>query len=438
MHISEAVAFLVFIRNVNSVRNSHNPRLSINRSYGSYIISWQTDDPHFCDNVRFGSTESELERIALAERQCAIYNSETILHASLPILVPSTRYFYRLACSDAIYSFETAPSMDVLNTFSFGVFADLGPIHGEDSTNRLSQLPVDGFIFAGDIGYADDAFMHASTYVSRLNVFLESISPIASRVPIMVVPGNHEAEDHTPVCLLSPACRHGYGNFSAYNCIWNNPSYDDRHHSMWYSFDYGPVHFVMTNTETDYDGAPLEPYGEIGFIPTGKFGRPGEYEAWLKQDLEFAPSNSFIVVVGHRPISVMDSHSDPYISPLNINIVSLINKYADVYISGHVHYYTRSVPKLPTLATLITVGGAGCDEWDQRTIQDTRRGETDQYEYLAYGDHQTVGVLKYNNTRPDQLEFEIMRSRDGEVIDTVTVTKRQRDRKNTPPGIHVQ
>jgi hypothetical protein len=108
-----------------------------------------------------------------------------------------------------------------------------------------------------------------------------------------------------------------------------------------------------------------------------------------------------------------------------------------MYISGHVHYYTRSVPKLPTLATLITVGGAGCDEWDQRTIQDTRRGETDQYEYLAYGDHQTVGILKYNNTRPDQLEFTIMRSRDGEVIDTVTVTKRQRDRKYTAPEIQV-
>jgi hypothetical protein len=438
MHILRTLTFLGLLRDVTCERNSRNPRISISRSSDSISVSWQTDDPVFCDNVRFGLSEFELSRIAVAERNCNIYKGDVILHATLSDLDPSTQYYYRPACSGALFSFRTPPSMDLLTSFSLGVFADLGPIDGQASTERLAQLSVNGYIFAGDIGYADDAFMHASSYVSRLNEFLDTISPISSRVPIMVVPGNHEAEDHTPVCLLSPACRNGYGNFSAYNCVWNNPRYDDRHHSMWYSFDYGPVHFVMTNTETDYDGAPLEPYGEVGFIPTGKFGRPGEYEAWLKQDLESTPTDSFIIVVGHRPISVMNDKTDPYVTPLNSNIISLINSHADAYLSGHVHYYTRSIPKLPNLATLISVGGAGCDEWDQRTIQDTREGETAQYQYFAYGDEQTVGILNYNSSRPHQLEFEIIRSRDGGIVDTVTINKRHRDRKYTVPESHVQ
>jgi hypothetical protein len=269
--------------------------------------------------------------------------------------------------------------------------------------------------------------MHGSSYLSRVNDFLDEISPIASKVPMMVAPGNHEAEDHTPVCLLSPDCRRGFGNFTTYNCVWEMPS-GDRKHNMWYSFDFGPIHFVMTNTETDYEGAPLEPYGEVGFIPTGKFGTVGEYEQWLTEDIVNAtkrPDKPFIIVVGHRPISVLDDKTDPFVTPLNERIIKTIGENAHVYVSGHVHYYARSIPQQPHVfkTTLISVGGAGCDEWPERIVSDTLNGETEFFKYFGYGEKQTMGILRFDKTRPNELKFDIIKSADGEVIDTVTVTR---------------
>jgi hypothetical protein len=199
-------------------------------------------------------------------------------------------------------------------------------------------------------------------------------------------------------------------------------------HNMWYSFDYGPIHFVMTNTETDYEGAPLEPFGEMGFIPTGKFGLPGEYEKWLQEDIINATNRSdkpFIIVVGHRPISVLDDKTDPFVTPLNEKTIQTIGHNAHVYISGHVHYYSRSIPKRPHVfkTTLISVGGAGCDEWPERRITDTRSGETEMFEYFGYGTHQTMGILRFNADSPNELIFEIIKSIDGSVIDTVVVPR---------------
>jgi hypothetical protein len=51
--------------------------------------------------------------------------------------------------------------------------------------------------------------------------------------------------------------------------------------NMWYSFNYGPVHFVQINTETDYPGAPNDQYT----YGTGNGGF-GDQLAWLEADLK--------------------------------------------------------------------------------------------------------------------------------------------------------
>jgi len=76
---------------------------------------------------------------------------------------------------------------------------------------------------------------------------------------------------------------------------------------MWYSFNYGPVHFVSLNTETDFPGAAEENTGDSGdkHLPAGHFGRDGEYLAWLAADLKAAAADKqarpWIVACGHRP-----------------------------------------------------------------------------------------------------------------------------------------
>lgn len=68
--------------------------------------------------------------------------------------------------------------------------------------------------------------------------------------------------------------------------------------NMWYSFDYGLVHFVMLDSETDYKFSPEGPLSQVG---AGPFG---DQMGWLKDDLKKATSNRqttpWIVAVAHR------------------------------------------------------------------------------------------------------------------------------------------
>ena len=426
---SAVYATLILVAGSTSIFDV-NVRLSFGR--GSDIgISWQVPDSYNCSTVRFGVDKTKLDNAAQSNKSCSVYKGDTFHHVVLPDLNFDSVYFYTVECSNQIGRFRTAPRPDSPRSFSMAVFADLGTVNGERTLSALNELRAElsGYIFAGDIGYADDAFMHGESYIKRTDDFLRALSISSQSLPIMVAPGNHEAEDHTPICLLSPHCRDGFGNFTVYNCVWNMPS-DSHRHSMWYSFDYGPIHFVMTNTETDYEGAPLEPYGEAGFIPTGKFGKPGEYENWLREDILRAEKERhirpWIIVVGHRPITVLDDNSDPFKTPLNENIIELIGTHADAYVAGHVHYYARSLPKpsAPFRAVSLTVGGAGCDEWNERRIQDTRSGETEFMEYFAYGNEQSFGKLVFDADRPDELVFELLRSSDRKIIDRVVLPRR--------------
>ena len=54
------------------------------------------------------------------------------------------------------------------------------------------------------------------------------------------------------------------------------------------SWNYGPVHFVSINTETDWSGAEEKNTGDSHDkkLPAGHFGKDGEYLEWLEADLK--------------------------------------------------------------------------------------------------------------------------------------------------------
>ncbi len=70
--------------------------------------------------------------------------------------------------------------------------------------------------------------------------------------------------------------------------------------NLWYSYDYGLVHFVQIDTETDYPNAPM---GPGTYFNAGPFG---DQLAWLEADLvKFAANRAttpWLIVSGHRPI----------------------------------------------------------------------------------------------------------------------------------------
>ncbi len=83
---------------------------------------------------------------------------------------------------------------------------------------------------------------------------------------LQVLPGNHEAECHT--CLTAIA---ETGNFLPYRTRFRMPSPESGGaDSMWYSFNYGPVHFVMVDTSTDFPDAPGDGYvSDTGAVERG-------------------------------------------------------------------------------------------------------------------------------------------------------------------------
>ena len=186
----------------------------------------------------------------------------------------------------------------------------------------------------------------------------------ASSKPYHTAVGNHESECHDAVCITE---KKKYGlplsNFTAYNARWHMPSAESGGRaSMWYSYNYGPVHFLILNTETDFPGAGEEKTGDSGDkkMPAGGFGQAGELQAWVASDLAAADasrkaggSRPWLVVAGHR------TYDEVYGT-----FGSLFEQYGvDAYFAGHVHSYSRTPANAQKgLVNWIVAGGAGCEE----------------------------------------------------------------------------
>ena len=73
--------------------------------------------------------------------------------------------------------------------------------------------------------------------------------------------------------------------------------------NLWYSFDYGPIHVVMLDIETDFPNAPSNP-GTL--LNGGGFIGVQSQLSWLTADLQKATAPAqrakipWLIVVGHR------------------------------------------------------------------------------------------------------------------------------------------
>ena len=159
---------------------------------------------------------------------------------------------------------------------------------------------------ARDIAYSDDAFIHLECatefcYEKTWNEYMNLMQPLAAETPYMVTPGNHEAECHSPACLLDADRREALRNFTAYNARFRMPSPESNGVlNMWSSFNYGPVTFISIDTETSF---PLAPEEHQYVLPCGGFG---DMLSWLEQQLIEANKERhlrpWIMVASHHPL----------------------------------------------------------------------------------------------------------------------------------------
>jgi predicted phosphodiesterase len=362
--------------------------------------------------------------------------------ATLTDLTPGSDHSYHVDCQGQASETRTfhVPAAD-LSEAKFLVVGDMG--YGEagqakKTRDRMEALKdsTDLTVHVGDIGYADDSFIHPKLYADCVAGFC--YEAIADRYmdwmeshfddkPFMVTPGNHESECHSPNCIANAVHKESLRNFSAYNARWAMPSKESGGAmNMWYSFDYGPVHFISGNTETDFDGAVEKDYGDGGSIvglKAGHFGADGEYLRWLEADLQAAVANRaerpWIVAFGHRTWFYHDHQikEAETTQPLR----DLYEKYGvDLYLAGHVHAYSRHLPPAGSGGVPVVVtGAAGCDEglegWDK-----AEGTADDGYEYYTDGTVYQVGTIEVSR---ESLTWKSHNSETGDVFDTFTLTK---------------
>lgn len=332
--------------------------------------------------------------------------------------------------SSQTFTFTPKPLRDSLLPLRMAFYGDLGIKNGK-SIPRLTKDANTGMydlIFHnGDFAY--DLNTESGLYGDK---FMAMIEPIASIVPYQTSVGNHEIAE----------------NFTEYDTrftmINSGPIETGTRNNFYYSFNAGPIHFVVISTEFYYF------LNRVGIASLHN-----QYE-WLKRDLAHATSASerlerpWIVVFGHRPMYCSSRDNDDCSKSTNLlrRGLPFTGAYAfeklfydygvDVEIYSHEHQYERFLPIYdgkvyngtsmpdnpyhnPRAPVHIISGSAGCQE-DLDPFEGTPvTGSVRQISDYGYSRLQaTKCKLSFQQVSDDQ---------DGTIVDEFSLSK---DRQNFP------
>jgi len=419
------------------------------RSRGMYV-AWYTPDQTKTSTVRWGYASGTWP-YNVSGSSSQYLHGHGYHHVALISEIPVGKtVYYTVGDPDSKewsqeHSFKAAPGPS--SSVNVSIFGDMGYLDSKQrgkafphvgvqqewsavyTRQMLEKLSKNGefdFVWlVGDIGYVDDAFAHRPLhfgYETIYNAYMDWMENITAKYPFMTSPGNHESECHSTLCVLDPFLGNKLRNFTAYNARWHMPSKESNGVlSMWYSFDYGPAHFVSINTETDFKEAEEYRTGDshIPWLHSGGFAKDGEYVKWLENDLREAHEARlrgeglpWLIVGGHRHIDGTPQEC----------CEALFEKYkVDVYFAGHMHSYART--SVANGTTMVIAGGAGCDEMGPPKTLLLPEGVTEH----VTSDRYSTGVLSLT---PTHLSWKLIDSRDGSILDEFHLDKSSSANRN--------
>jgi hypothetical protein len=157
--------------------------------------------------------------------------------------------------------------------------------------------------------------------------------------------------------FMSPNLANRSRNFTAYQNRFRMPGAETGGvGNMWYSFDYGLVHFISFDGETDFANSPEYPFArdlskgetrpkenETYVTDSGPFGTVGNYSdtktyeqyQWLAKDLASVDRTKtpWVLAMTHRPMySSQTSSYQKYLR--NAFEALLLENEVDAYLSG--------------------------------------------------------------------------------------------------------
>jgi len=248
-----------------------------------------------------------------------------------------------------------------------------------------------GILHIGDLAYD----LHSVGGVVG-DMYLNMIQPVVANFAYMTIPGNHEDHDHFN------HYRHRF------NMPWNS---HNKGTGYFFSFDLGPVHFVMINTDLYL----LEDQKEEAKVQT----------EWLKQDLEEANRNRelrpWVIAMSHHPLYCSvnwrkpvedngDCLGDPIVLRGELEDLFYKNK-VDLFFQAHLHNYERNTAIYqnqtvsdprdtqnsyynPKATVYITSGNAGNDEGHNDPVSPT----LSKWVRFASEDYGYGRLIAYNAT----------------------------------------
>ena len=316
------------------------------------------------------------------------------IHSAVMIgLKDKTTYYYQVGNGDDnkwsdIFTFST---FDYSNSINYAIIGDMAYDQYSDNTvksliNLVNNNKIQAVIHSGDISYADG-------YDPHFDDFLNKIQPIASKVPYMASPGNHEFWDI----------------FAAYKHRFRMPLFKLTQ-NMYYNWINGPAHFISLNSETAIDTADFHEL-EIEYLK----------KVLSNVDRSVTP---FVIVHFHRPMYCSnDDECLTKATKLKNKIEDILfENNVDLVICGHVHVYERTLNVYNNTINsagpvYIVQGGSGNREGNKGPYPtDLPEWSANQQIVVGYG------ILTISN---EYMDFSFFDSNNQDVaLDYVRINKR--------------
>jgi predicted phosphodiesterase len=370
---------------------SKKPYLIYEGNNSTMTVLWQDNAVEATNTISWGTdTSYGLGSVTVPE-----YEATHLHKYQIGGLQSSTKYYYQVAdsASGQVYgtgSFVTAPDASA-SAVKFLAFGDTrsGPLAMEGVIQEMRK------VYAADPAY-QSLNLQAGDWVSSdaessWTAQWFNTNPqtqlLLSEQPINGVKGNHE--DSSGYSTFFPK----YYPFP-YPYLANKAGSTTAFNNLYWSFDYGPVHFTVVDQYSGY-----------------AVGSP-QY-TWLENDLK-TTSKPWKILVYHEPAWTAGTHTNNTTTQAVID--PLVKKYkVDLVYSGHNHNYARCqvdnyaqagtdtiVPQVP----YITNGGGGAGLY---AVDTTNTGlykhvvkALAQYEYSTFDvNDKTLTMKAYAVTKAD-------------------------------------
>ncbi|MVM32606.1 metallophosphoesterase [Spirosoma sp. HMF4905] len=299
-------------------------------------IRWRTDIPTV-GKISYGLSADNLSA-SVSEAA-----STTEHEVRVTGLTSDSQYFYSVGTTTQVLQqgsdnyFLTAPSATTKRKIRVASFGDCGinPINNQTNVrdaflNFRGNTPTDLWMLIGDNSYDGDdpAF--------QVNFFEPYQTNLMKNSMLFAVPGNHDYSNNTTL-----ADNHNIPYFSIFSFPTNAEAGGVASGTKeWYSFDYGPIHFVML------DGFGTRPVnGSAARFYADTVNHP--QVIWLKQDLAATTKKWKIVYMHFPPYSqgAHNSESEPELVAIRQQINPILERFGvDMVMLGHSHSYERSYP----------------------------------------------------------------------------------------------